>query len=152
MTLGAVTATLLAVCSLLALGYSRLPPAEYRVGEIFDGLPEWNASAARATTVLWINTHCGACTDSIPFYRSLSSAPRASRLVIVGREPQDELVSWATTAGISYDAVISVGRRKLKLPFTPALLVIDQHRRIVAARTGRVIEADEQEYLRQKVK
>jgi hypothetical protein len=149
LSVAAITTMILATGSLLALGYSRLPPPEYWVGETFDGLPEWDAAAAGTTTVLWINTHCGACSDSVPFYRALSAAPRTGRLVIAGREPQDELVSWAKAAGISYDAAISVGRRELKFPFTPVVLVIDQHRRILRARTGSVTNPSDHQYFRQ---
>lgn len=147
-----VVAGIVLAIAVAALGHAQLPPPQYRVGDDLREIPElwlWPDEVRTTTVLLWINTHCGASLDSLPFYAELATLPRRrSRLVVVGRQPLSELRAVLRSASINPDDVISVGTRPLRLPYTPTLLVIDQRGAILESRVGRLLSTSDQDALK----
>jgi hypothetical protein len=103
---------------------SERPPAQYRVGMRFANVPGLNLGASPVTLIVWINTQCGACSASMPFYNRLISDLRGMRIVVMSREPVDVLTTYLQSYGVHPAQAVSVGSQSLLFVGTPTLALV----------------------------
>lgn len=134
----------LAIISVAAFALSSRTDSSYRIGDRFDELPELEFRQAPATLLLFVNTTCGPCNDSIPFYRTLLASVHSARVIAIGREPEQRLSLFFVGAGAQPDAAISIGTRPTRLQFTPTLVLVRSDRTVAGVWTGKLQSSDEE--------
>jgi len=119
------------------------------VGDVLkvDGI-DW--SKGGRTLVLALNKDCHFCNDSAPFYQRLGQleGKRTSRLVAL--MPHDRVTSeqYLKSKRIDVDDVVSADLFGLHIPWTPALLLVDQKGMVTKLWKGRLAPEKEQEVVR----
>jgi len=111
---------------------------DYAAGDLFEPLPGLDASASGRTLVMWIDSRCNICTDSMPLYKSILSLPRRVSVVAAGRQPTDVLIDYLNSFGVRPDKVISIGDSPTRLGAVPALILLNGQRRVEHAWMGRI--------------
>lgn len=81
--------------------------------------------------VLIMSTTCHFCTDSLPFYKSLSERV-AGRLFVVAIFPQSESEArkYLESSGVRVNQVLSLTPDTLGVRGTPTVLLLDQEGRV----------------------
>jgi hypothetical protein len=124
------------------------PPERYVTGDSLQPIVARDIGAARRAVVLYLNSGCKYCTESMDFYRRLgewrTQDPRAATIVVVGRESESSLRSYTLAHGLKADKVISVKDGDLKLSSTPSLLLVSREGKIQNIWYGRLSPTDEQ--------
>lgn len=136
------------ILALAAVGWSVVahrPPQQYAAGERFDDIPNLNVSAAPSTLIIWVDSRCGPCTASMPFYQRLTGQTHRTRLVVMGREPTQDLKDYLAEFGVRPAQIISVGDRVLKFKGTPTVVLIGADSIVRAVWYGRRQTATEEE-------
>jgi thiol-disulfide isomerase/thioredoxin len=117
----------------------------YRVGEKFDAVPLSNRGD-RATLVLFVNTSCHYCTNSMPFYRRLAAEGRAhaTHLAVVGAE---SLSAYMLSHDVATDGTFG-GIRSGRVAITPTLILLDGTRVVRRVWAGRLPTEQEADVIR----
>lgn len=128
-------------------------PPVYRVGEVIDPVRGVDFRAARSTLVMVVREDCHFCQESLPFYRQLSDAhvkqPNPTlRIVVASTDAHDALSTYLQSKGVRVDQVSTIESGALKVPGTPALLLVDQTGRILNLWRGKLPERQEKEVFR----
>jgi hypothetical protein len=128
------------------------PPPMYRVGDLIDPVPGVDFKAARSTLVMVVREDCHFCQESLPFYRALSDArlkrrDAGLRVVVASTDSSDALSTFLHSNGIRVDQVATIDVRTLKVPGTPALLLVDANARILNFWRGKLPNRQEKEVL-----
>ena len=134
-----------AIVSLTWLHYSRQPHPVYAVGDRVVDLPEIDFSAAKQTVVIWLNTQCEPCAESMPFYREVASKAQGTRLVAVSPQSAEELRDFLTFGGVKTHQQLSIGMRSVRLWTTPAMLVVGRDGRVKWVSVGKLEKRDAEE-------
>lgn len=122
----AMASILLAIGSFAWTASATRPHPVYAVGDSVRDLGEIRFDLSAQSIVVWVNTRCEACAQSLPFYRRIADAARSSRLIVVGPEPEAVLREFMEAAGVRPNQVVSTGSRDIRLWFTPTLLLVDR--------------------------
>ena len=117
-----------------------------------DPVGDVDFAAAPATLLIVIREDCRFCQDSIPFYRQLSDArikqPGSGvRLVVASTDVSESLASFLKSKEIRVDHISNVQAGDLKVPGTPALLLIDRSGKVAKVWRGRLAERQQKEVL-----
>lgn len=142
------SAGLAILLALAAAGWSvaaHRPPPQYATGDRFDDIPNLNPADAPSTLVLWVDSRCGPCTASMPFYRRLTAKPHRTRVIVLGRESSRVLEDYLAGFGVRPAQVISVGDRVLTFRGTPTVVLIGADRIVRAVWYGRRQTQSEEE-------
>jgi hypothetical protein len=148
-----VVNNLLAVTCLVVLStygynwYARVNPPQtpspLTVGRIPPGVTgvEWSDK----NVVVFARSTCRYCTDSMPFYLTLSKQTKAARgrFVAVGEESVDVIRSYFQSYGISPDEVVSRPTRDTRVMVTPTLAVLDSGGRTIDSWVGKLSPSTE---------
>jgi hypothetical protein len=118
----------------------------YQVGDRLE-IEGLRLSRTAPSVVLWLDTACQACIDSVAFYRQLTSQPGHPKVVIAGREPRTILVAFAEHHRLRADEVLSVGNGRLRFRGTPTVLLVDPTGRIRKLWFGKLNIVTESEVL-----
>jgi hypothetical protein len=117
---------------------------QYQIGEIVP-LQGANFAMARRTLVLYFQSSCRYCTDSMPFYRALRERQAGRRQEVqflgVAPEPLSIAVNYLRTHQVELDRVFTVQRGELKLRGTPTLLLLNERGQLVKQWRGRLSDA-----------
>lgn len=94
------------------------------VGDAGEQLPGVSYSDAPLSLVLYLRSSCHYCTESMPFYRTLTEAPHRGRVKFVAVSAEDEEVTrtYLDHYGVVVDRVASYRGR---VRATPTLVAVD---------------------------
>ncbi|CAN5877488.1 hypothetical protein BH18ACI5_BH18ACI5_03780 [soil metagenome] len=120
----ALAAVLLAMGSVGWSVRSRHRPQTYATGDRFDEVPNLDLTASPSTLLIWVDSRCGACTASMPFYQRLAAHRYRMPIVVIGRQPAQVLEDYLATFGVRPAQVISVGDLPLKFRGTPTVVLV----------------------------
>lgn len=82
-------------------------------------------TARPRTLVMVIQSSCGYCQESAPFYRRIIERDAADVQVVVAAPSTDAGIdSYLTETGLDPDSVVLVDRWRLPVPSTPTLLLV----------------------------
>ncbi len=111
---------------------------DYTIGEMWAAGPGLDLALAPMTLVMYLNTRCKYCDESMPFYRSLGQQAPQIRLVAVGMESTEELERYVLEHGFRPAQVLSIRPGTTRLRGTPTLLLIDASARITGVWLGKL--------------
>jgi hypothetical protein len=105
------------------------PPAEdFRPGDSLTSIAGVKIPTATATIVIFMNSSCQYCIDSMPFYRIISK--RASRvehplgLMVVGIEGKPVLEQFLRRYDVTVSQVVVAKREDVRVRVTPTILLV----------------------------
>lgn len=120
-------------------------PPTYKAGETFASVTGLNFSDSSATVVIWVRSGCHYCTESMDFYKRVTSRPRRARVIVMGQESSELLQKYVESHGVRADAYVSVQPRTVKLSGTPSLLLIGSDARVRKIWNGKLRTPAEEE-------
>lgn len=107
----------------------------YAVGEVLQPLPGVDFDSYSKTLLVFFQSSCRYCTDSMPFYRRLRQGQlaREANLQLVGIAPEPLLAAggYLREHDVAFDKLFQVDRGDFKFRGTPTLLLVDSERRIL---------------------
>jgi thiol-disulfide isomerase/thioredoxin len=100
--------------------------------------------------VLFINTHCHFCVESMPFYRQVADLRRAGQpgaaLSVLSVEPPDTVKSLLSKEHVAVDNVYRVPQG-FELRGTPTLVIVDANGIVQRVFVGQLDSGRQQEVL-----
>jgi hypothetical protein len=118
----------------------------YHRDERLPALGGFDYAASPRTLMLIVSSTCHFCTESMPFYRSLThSHDSATRVVFVGREQADVLRRYVASNGINDAIVQSFSGDDWRIQGTPTAILCDSGGRVKKQWTGKPTPAAEAE-------
>lgn len=130
-------AALLGCLSLLAaslVALQSVPRPVLNLGDNFGLFPL--ASHGRQTLVVWLNSSCRACIETMPILRDATQEPRSFHVVVAGIEPAEVLSQFAGAHGLVADEFISVPTTAPRPEAFPTIFVVDQGGRVANYSVG----------------
>ena len=133
---GANAAVFAAAMAVLWLAFHRnveapgpLPPI-YAAGEKIGSVGRVDFRNTPATLVMYLRQDCTYCRQSLPFYHRLTAAAKRAgapplRFVVATTDEESVMRKHLNDQDLSVDDVASVKQGALKIPGTPALLLVD---------------------------
>lgn len=127
----------------LNTGQSPAPPPPFLVGEpVPEALWPSVIDDRSVTAVLFLDSRCGFCTDSMPFYRQLSArrTTQSLGLSVVGPARREhEIRAYLAQHNLDSDRVGTIeDRGAIRIRGTPALLLLTHDRRVLGSWSGRL--------------
>jgi hypothetical protein len=122
-------------------------PVPYKVGEILD-LPVPTVAAADDTLLLYIQSRCKFCSESMPFYQVLFKA-RSQRVSIVALSPEDRQVTvdYLKAHNLTADEVAQVPISGGRFLGTPTIIAVDRAKKVKGIWLGKLTPPQEREVL-----
>jgi hypothetical protein len=135
-------------------GAAPVASERYQVGESLADVPELGAIRDGETLVVFVNSLCQICAESMPFYRALvqrnaaRAAERRSHIAFVSLEPIEILRAYAVANGLDDQDLISLpAGTAFKMTMVPTILLLDSSRVVKRVWTGRLSRFGEDEVL-----
>jgi hypothetical protein len=123
----------------------------YARGDSLQPAVNIDAGHARRALVLYLNSSCRYCTESMDFYKRIREwrehNAEAATIVVLGQESESRLLDYTLAHGFKPDRVISVRGTSFKLSGTPSLLLVSRTGIVEEAWYGRLSPAQEQAVL-----
>ena len=117
----------------------------FQTGQQLQSLPGITYSDAPKTLVIALNTTCGFCTESVPFYNKLAEAHRVSksplRIVTVFPNSEDDVKRYVQEHQLALVSKASVNFQPLHIVGTPTMLLLDQDGKVIDFWLGRPSES-----------
>jgi hypothetical protein len=110
---------------------------------------DWGRS--RKTLVLVLSTNCHFCTESAPFYQRLAreqSGRDDVRLMAVLPQSVEESRRYLDTNGVAISEVRQERPGEIRVPGTPALIIVDSAGAVVESWVGKLPPEKEEEVLK----
>lgn len=126
----------------------RRSPSTYEVRDRMDSVLGYDFAAAEKTLIVWVNSGCKYCTESMGFYRRLTAAPRRAKLLVMGREAVEVITAYLEGHGVRPDAVVSVPSGRVRLYGTPTLVLVSGDGIVQSVWLGKLGLRDEDRVLR----
>ena len=125
----AVAVAAIAVLVVMAVAGRLFPsPAEppSSIGAVLSASIGIDFSGRQQTLILFLQSDCPYCHESLPFYQRLLAPDRTDVQIVVAAPASDARIrAYLIMQGIKPDAVIYVERSDLPVSATPTLLVVD---------------------------
>ena len=119
---------------------------EYHRDEKLPTLGGFDYAASPQTLMLIVSSSCHFCTQSMPFYKSLThSHDSATRVVFVGREEEDVLRRYVASNGINDAIVQRLSGDNWHIRGTPTAILCDSGGRVKKQWIGKPTSAAEAE-------
>jgi hypothetical protein len=119
--------------------------AGFEKGQHLAPIPGISYGKAPRTLLIALNTNCGFCTESVPFYNRLAEAQRVGnsliRIVAVFPNSEKEVQQYPHLHGLALSSKAAVDLRSLNVVGTPTMLLLDQNGNIVDFWLGKPTEA-----------
>ena len=96
-------------------------------GDVLPQVEGFRYSDAPKTLLLFVSTQCRFCTESMPFYKRLSTGKGRGtfQFVVVGAEPVNTLREYIGDFAVEPDRIITVSRGLFEVSATPTAIVAD---------------------------
>jgi hypothetical protein len=129
------------------------PSTGYAVGDVAPTFAGVSYAAADRSLLLFVNSACGYCTDSMPFYSTLAGKrnERHSQvaLIALSKENQQDLEFYLASHRVAVDRALSVrGRSDLKFMATPTLVLINRAGQVLRVWMGALPPDKQREVLK----
>ena len=124
-------------------------PPRLKVGEKFP-IPSAIVNSAGRVVVFALSTHCHFCSESAPFYRRvIDKKATKSDLDITAVSPQEksEAAEYLKKLNLTVSDVKQVNFKDLRVPGTPAVILIDRGGVIGGVWFGKLLPEQENEIL-----
>ena len=99
-----------------------------------------------------MNTRCGYCNESIPFYKQLVEAQQSSdqnvRLVAVLPNSEVEVKQYMQQQQLNISTVPKVNLQTLKVAGTPTIILVDNGGRVLDFWVGKLPQDSEQQVIK----
>jgi peroxiredoxin len=126
----------------------------YVAGDSLAEVPEIATITVPRILVVFVNSLCRYCTESMPFYRQLSEL-RASNaggdpasIIFVSREPLASLTTYLANHGIGGQLLIALPQgTPFKMTTTPTVLLLDRMRKVERVWVGLLSDSQRNEVL-----
>jgi len=119
-----------------------------RTGATLHMPPNVGNGGATKTLIMAMNTACGYCQESVPFYRKLSEgwrkASESARLVAIFPNGEDDVKHFLRDNQLDVEASSSVDFGPLKITGTPTLILVGENGEIRDFWVGK-LSADQEE-------
>jgi len=128
-------------------------PPEAKKGETYAELRQAVPAGTDRALVLALSPTCHFCNDSMPFYKQLLDQrnQKGSAVKVIAAVPGDDVKSDEeknfTSHGIQPDSIIAVDFKKIKVPGTPTVLLVDNQGKILDVWVGKLDGSREREVL-----
>jgi len=112
-----------------------LPP-QYEIGDTLSDVQELKPFKGDRTLLLFLNSSCRFCTESMPFYRRMMTTHRGERaervtVVVVGRQPIDTMREYLNQHDVFVETIIAIEEgSNFRQHVTPSLILVDPSQRI----------------------
>jgi thioredoxin-related protein len=132
----ATIVTSVILCVFLFSRYHDLPstPSQirsaipYKPGDRMDAIHDVGYEST-ATVLLFVRSDCRFCTESMPFYKQLTSLDdrkeKFVRVVAISSDSNDQLATYLALYGLDLDQAVGA-QRSTKITATPTLVIVDQ--------------------------
>jgi hypothetical protein len=125
---------------------------QYKVGDVLDNVPSIDFGKADRALVLFVNSACHYCSESMPFYRALLAARNRSnsnvRVAALAREDLATLRDYLHEKQLAPDQSLAIPiDSPAKLSLTPTLLLVGRDMVIKKLWLGALTASGEQEVL-----
>ena len=150
-------AVLIVVCSWTAFVLYTLPsrapvtaPAGYRQGDAIS-LTDVSLTQSESTVLLFLRSTCTFCTQSMPFYSTLTREIRASkkagriRVVVVTTDDRSIATEYLASHAVSVDEIVPETAPPQKVTGTPTIVLATRGGIVQKAWTGRLDDSRERE-------
>ena len=146
-----IIATVMMILASGALAWRALWPADprnvsptarvgYQIGDTVPSIDGVDFAQAPAMLILFLRSTCKYCTESMPFYRQLTSSRRTVGVVAVGTESEQVLGDYLAANQVTVDTVRSVEGGIWKVTGTPTVLLVGRDRKVLGVWVGRLDE------------
>lgn len=116
-----------------------LPKVEagLRKGDAFSLLPGVDYGKNSRTLIIAMSSKCEHCSESIPFFRQLFEANRASvssdltRIVAIFPETADEVSRYISEQQLNVNSIPGINYKALNLPGTPSAVLLDNEGKVL---------------------
>lgn len=89
------------------------------------------------TLVMVLQSDCGFCQESMPFYRRLLERDHEDLGIVVAAPPSDRVIGdYLASEGVNPDSIVFVDLSELSVPGTPTLLLADDEGQVMRAWVG----------------
>lgn len=125
------------------------PPTEQAVGTRLDPATVGiDFGAGQKTLIMALQSDCGFCQQSMPFYRRLLGEDAAATQVVIAVPPHDDGIrDYLASERVKPDVIAFVERGALPVAGTPTLLLVDSQGLITHAWVGLLNDAGEAEVM-----
>lgn len=121
-------------------------PPRYEVGDQLLGLTSDVLSSEKKSLVLFLQSTCRFCTESMPFYRALRDAAKDRvRFVVLAPQGDNRINEYLAEHKLSVDKVVRIDFATLKVSGTPTALLVGPNAQVLAAWLGMQNETGQQE-------
>lgn len=100
--------------------------AGYAVGDAFTAPIGVQLDSAPGHLIVWVQSDCTACQQSVDLYRRLFDRRRKTRAVVMGAEPFEFLRRFVDRNRIDAELVLSTRGDLMRFRGSPTLLLIDR--------------------------
>ena len=84
-----------------------------------------------------LQSDCGFCQESMPFYRRLLERDHEDLGIVVAAPPSDRVIGdYLASEGVNPDSIVFVDLSELSVPGTPTLLLADDEGQVMRAWVG----------------
>ena len=120
-------------------------------GQSLAQLPTVDYAGKTQTLLIAMNTQCQYCTESVSFYNTLADRVRpgskGTRIVAVFPNKKDEVQKYVDSNGFRLETLADVDFATLNVSFTPTVMLVDSHGKLIDFWIGKVSTDIEQQIL-----
>lgn len=130
------------------LGQANVSPTTYEPGDRIPIIQGQDYGSYDRTLILYLNSGCRFCTESMTFYRAIADELKTRRhavqVVAIAIESEVAIQTYLTQYGVRVDKAASVtGSEWSKLRATPTILIVDHQGIVEKAWVGKLPNRDE---------
>lgn len=139
---------LLAVAALSTFAINLLkssePPISHGLerGQVFGGIPKVDYRSNPQTLLIALNTGCGHCRDSLPFYRSLVELNQQSNgvrhIVAIFPNGKAEVDEYVKENHLNIESVSGVDLSHLRVSGTPTMILVNSNGEVMDFWVGKL--------------
>jgi thioredoxin-related protein len=126
--------------------------AGLQTGTVLTNLSNINYNQSSKTLIIAMNTNCGYCQASVPFYNQLTelqkTKAKGSRIIAVLPNNEEEVKQFTQQNHLNIETASSVNLRPLKITGTPTLVLVDGNGIIHDFWLGKLSQDQEQEVIK----
>lgn len=121
-------------------------------GSVLASPPEVSYGQSSQTLLIAMNTDCGSCQDSGPFYKQLAQEQSAhtggARVIAVFPNSEDEVKEFVRQNELDLATISSADFGSLKIAGTPTIVLVDNSGKIRDFWLGKLSKDEEQQVIR----
>jgi len=121
-------------------------------GKNLSPLPTYNYGDSPRTLIVALNTDCGYCGDSIPFYKRLIEAAqtnnKATKIVAVFQNSSNKVERYLQEKQFNANTISDANLNAFNVTATPTMILVDSKGIILDFWIGKLSKEDEEQVLK----